>query len=272
MKMVKKILLGTLAVATILAFASCGLKQDEEKAFNGDKIEFTHDGTSGTYYRSFKATSTKHYSVNAKVTIENAANYTATTGVSAKAGLGFVFGLEEVTPPTPVKKMVNGTEKTVKFYNFGVASVRYNAAASKSQWYVMWCKNVPDTVFNYNDNTAFSDSSLTGAPTHVPSYIKPTSDAWQDISNLTLVDGNLVALIRSVANTDGSYKIELYDSKDVKIDECTIPASTTGLTARTQKLIGRYLTVYKSQSVKGKIEYSDFSGNVIPADYGIELE
>jgi hypothetical protein len=303
MKMVKKILLGMALTAAVISFVSCGVKQDEEKAFNGENIEMTHNGKSsdkGTYYRSFASTKTKHYSANAKISIENADSLTTfdeNVKVESKAGLGFVFGLEEVAKDSNVVKYVydedfnaetksDGSKKTekVKFYDFGVASVRWNAKTNKAQWYVSWCKNVPDSVFNYNPNGAFADTALEKMPenaeatipvAHEDEIVKGTSGAWKDIAALELAeDGSFNAMIQTKANEDGSYTVNLckIDDPDTVIDTTTIAAAKTGLTEKTQKLIGRYLTVYWKQTVKGKIEYEDISGNVIPADYDVVLE
>ena len=314
MKMVKKILLGTLALAAVLALTSCGEKQDEEKAFNGENINLPHDGTSGDYYRSFASTKTKHYSADAKITIEDADNYSPKKAdgtsfkdykddvltISAKAGFGFVFGLEEVTSEVNKNHAIqkntykeNGDfdkKVDVKFYTFGIAAVRWNAALDKPQWYVEWCTNVPDTVFNYNNSTNFDDTtnlqSLNPSatiPVHTPSFIVPSNDGWKDVDKdkLKLDDnGNLVAVIKTIANDDGSYKVILCDANGTEIENSgeKLNKSITGFVddsgngKKVQKLIGRYITVYKGQTAKGTIEYSDISGNVIPADYDVVIE
>ena len=306
MKMVKKILFGSLVLAAALTFASCGETQDEGDSFDGDKIDFVHDGTSGLYYRSFKSTSTKHYSANATITIEDADNVTSATkpngtAIESKAGLGFVFGLEEIKDAPVVYKIKkdkktgeikynsDGTYKTekVKFYNFGVASVRWNHTINSAQWYVSWCTNVPDSVFNYNDSSSFYDGTLAALPENtgvtIPGsaadneicIVDDGAGGWNTISGISLKeDGSLGALIKTVANENGSYTVQLMDkdAPDTVIATGTVPAAETGLSEKTQKLIGRYLTVYKSQTIKGKIEYSDVHGNVIPADYDIIYE
>ena len=293
MKMVKKILLlGTLAIAASLTLASCGVKEDEEKAIKkSGKIELTHNG-SKKYYRSFAATDTKHYSANAVITIEDAANYAPKDaegkklGVSAKAGFGFVFGLEESNKDKNIKKTVDGEEKKVTFYDFGVASVRWNAEKNTAEWYVSWCKNVPDTVFNYTDLRDFKDTSLVGAPEAIEEYIVDDgAGGWKVVSNLKLKDdGSLVAMIKTDAKEDGSYTVTLCDEEGNKItgtDTGTISNTLTGFTkkvdgvdkpSKLQKLIGRYITVYYKQSVTGTIKYLDVNGNLIPAEDYIVLE
>ncbi len=304
MKMVKKILLGMAFTAAVLSFVSCGVKQDEEKAFDGEDVNLTHNGkssTNGLYYRSFASTATKHYSANAKITINDADTLTTFTDsditVDAKAGFGFVFGLEEVQKNSNVLKYVydenlniktkdDGTKETekVKFYDFGVASVRWNATANKAQWYVSWCKNVPDSVFNYNANGAFKDVRLAAMPENAGATIPTASESqivgtstkpWIDVTGLSLADdGSLKVMIQTKANDNGSYTVNLckIDDPDTALGTGLITSSDTGFTEKTQKLIGRYLTVYWKQTATGTIEYEDISGNVIPADYDVVIE
>ena len=278
MKMVKKILFGALAVATVLTFASCGPKEDEEGALKGEKVDFVHEDANYDYYRSFKATSTKHYSANAEITIETADDYAsglsfASSGspIVAKGGFGFLFGLQQTNKDAGITKIIDGKEKEVKFYDFGIVCVRWNAAADKAQWYVSWVKNSPNSVNNYNNFSGFEDTELRGTA-GLPVFDEAeVVVAWQDVPGLSLDEnGNFYALIRTIANEDGSYNIELYDAADNKLKETTVTSVETGLTEKKQLKLGRYITVYKGQSVKGKIDYKDTNGNVIPADYDEE--
>lgn len=303
MKMVKRILLGTLVLAAALALTSCGEKQDEEKAIKKDgTVNYTNNGKA-KYYRSFSSTSTKHYAADAVITIENADTLTGTdASVTATAGFGFVFGLEEVTSKFPKvqtpKLDENGAPKTnikgeivyrdVKYYTFGIAALRYNAKAKKAQYYISWVKNVPDTVFNYNDETTFEDKSLaawnpgvtlpvTDETQCVPLWDPDAPVYWKDIDTADLdVDenGTLTAKFKTEARDGGSYRVELWNADETKqignIYEIT--SSITGLTSRTQKLIGRYITVYKNQTAKGSIKYQDVEGNVIPDEEYIVYE
>ena len=289
MKMVKKILLGMALTAAVISFVSCGVKQDEGKAFNGENIDYSNtekddDGNfKYKYYRSFDSTSTKHNSANATITIDNAADVADVTlsdgsKVKAKAGFGFVFGMKEVTDKdNPVKKTVTdkdgkSKEVTVKFYDFGVAAVRYNKSSKKIEWYVDWERNVPDTAFNNTNLATFEDTALTEAPKQVE---KEAVVAWTAVNGFELKDGKLVAMIKTVANDDGSYTVTLCDEEGTQIAgsaTAEVKKDWTGLTEKTQLYIGRYITVYQGQTVTGKIEYSDISGNVIPADYALVIE
>ncbi len=271
-----KIFWGGVALAALsLGFISCGESEDDDGAIDGESISYTNSSTENIY-RSFKSTKTKHYSANALITINNATS--TVNSNKAVAGYGFLFGLEETTKT--VNESANTTyyedsaNKTkASFYTFGIAAVRWNATDSTAEWYVSWCKNVPSTCFNSTSSTDFSGTvyatnsttaTTCGDETQV---VKGSSNAWKAVSGFSLTDSSFIAQIRVVANDDGSYTVGLYQNTeaDSALDTGTI--TTTGFTAKTQKDIGRYITVYPSQSTTGKIKYSDISGNPIPADY-----
>ncbi len=297
MKMVKKILLGSLVLAAALALTSCGEKQDEEKAIKKDgTVKYTNNGKAN-YYRSFSSTSSKHYAADAVITIENADTLATTDGnVVSTAGFGFVFGLEEVTSKFPKvqtpKLNDDGTPKTnkkseivyrdVKYYTFGIAALRYNAKDKKAQYYISWVENVPDTVFNYNDSTDFEDKTLAAwnpgvtLPVTDETQCVPLSGAWKDIDTAELdVDenGTLVGMFKTEALDGGKYSVTLCKADETIIGyPSVIDSSITGLTKKEQKLIGRYITVYKNQTAKGSIKYQDVEGNVIPDEEYIVYE
>lgn len=281
MKMLKKILLGTLVLATALAFTSCGLSEDQEKAISSSgKVNYTNDSTKN-FYRSWVATKTKHLDADAIITIEDADNYVPlqknsdNTPVVAKGVFGFIFGLEEVTNKyDPVKKNVDGKDVTVKFYDFGIAGVRWNAADDKVQWYVSWCKNVPNTVFNFTDSSGFADEDL---PSGSPAALEKVVLGWTDIdtSDLNLdIDNNLAAIIKTQATDTGGYTVNLCTKEGRAISTANISNTDTGYpNGKIQRLIGRYITVYKNQTLKGSIKYDDINAGVIPEDdVGIVLE
>ncbi len=273
MKMVKKILLlGTLAIAASLTLASCGVKEDEEKAIKDDRIDFVNENTKN--YRAFATTKTKHYSANAEITLDNP---TEVKGAKSNYVLGFIFGVEEkehnpkVTIPAKDK---DGKDTTtdVTFYNFGIAALRYNKK-SGVEWYVSWCEDVPNTILGYNDEGAFANISVTNVDGVTTKYGKetqiiPTTGTFKTVSGLSLTeDKKLSVIIKTVANDDGSYKVSICNADGDEKDSTTISKTVTGLTEKTQKLIGRYVTVYAGESVKGTIKYTDVNGNIIPADY-----
>lgn len=277
-----KLILTTLAAAAVIGFAGCKLSEDEEKAFNGENFSLVEDGTKGNYYRSFACTVQKHYSANATLTVNNAAQVVGKDSDNVAQGVaGFVFGVKKLSKENYFVKQQDGSYKKQKvdFYDFGIVSVRYNAHSEKVQWYVDWEKNVPDTVFNYNNSADFSGalySDATGteaenSPFGSETKIKPTSGNWADTS-LELTNGNLVAFVKVIAEDDGGYKVTLCDSLGVSVSGCEnilINAATTGMDTKTQCYIGRYISVYKNQTMTGSVQYSDIQGNLIPAEYGI---
>ncbi len=277
-----KVLLSSAAIALVLGFAGCADGSDDGNAISGENIEFTHGTATDTvtaeqaatynYYRGFTTTTTNHYSSNALITIESPSVekdskfIDGSTVVSSNAGLGFVFGEWNDT----VSVTQDSKNKNVAVYTFGIASIRYNVSSKKAQWYVSWVKQCPETVFGYNNSSTFNDELGDNKTSYgTETQIIPTPGAsWKDVDNLSLTDGNLVAKVCVTANDDGSYKVELKSADDATTyDTATIPAETTGFSKKTQQRIGRYLTVYYKQSVKGSIQYSDIQGNPIPADY-----
>lgn len=279
-----KIFWGGVALAALsLGFISCGESEDDDGAIDGETISYTNSDTSNIY-RSFKSTKTKHYSANALITINNATTK-ATESNNANAAYGFLFGLTETTNTVNSDNSTTYYEdeactKKAKFYTFGIATVRWNAEQSKAQWYVSWCKNLPSTNFelnNYsgfegtvyykNNNTATSKKFETS---DVETKIIPTtSEPYADVTSLSLSSNALIAQIRLTANDDGSYTVNLYSNATATdaLATASIPAATTGLSKKTQLYLGRYVTVYSGETANGRIDYSDISGNPIPADY-----
>ena len=276
----KNVLFGSaVAVALMFGFASCGENEDEENAISGETISYTNSDSSNLY-RSFATTKQKHYSANALITINNP-TAKANDSNNANAAYGFVFGLEETTDA--VNKAASTTyyedstlKTKAKFYTFGIATVRYNAKSKNAEWYVSWCENLPSTNFGTNSNSGFggtvydaNGTSKEFSTSDVETQIVPSSGTYATVSDLSLTDGALVAQIRVVAETDGSYTVGLYSSATATsvLATATVPKTTTGLSEKTQKYIGRYVTVYSGETASGKIQYSDISGNPIPADY-----
>ncbi len=274
------LLSSAVAAALVFGFAGCADGSDDGNAIDGENIEFTHgqatdtvseeDSASYNYYRGFKTTKTNHFSSNALITIENPAlsdttKYPDGNSITSNAGLGFVFG-EYDSSATITEESGN---KSVKLYTFGIASVRYNVSTKKVQWYVSWVKETPETVFGYNNSADFTDKLGTdkvsyGTETQI---VHGDKSAWKDTS-VQLTDGNLVVKVAVTAKDDGSYEVELQNAEGTVIyDTATVTKDVTGFEKKVQQRIGRYLTVYYKQSVKGSIAYSDIQGNPIPADY-----
>lgn len=141
MKMVKKVLLGMVALAAVFTFTSCGPKDDPEGAIKGGgnnvyTIDYTNEGTAR--YRAYRATSQNH--AGALVTVQfDASN----TNEDPSSKLGVIFNLSEkngkknfycigIAPDGKyyVSKFFNVTD--IQGDNFGVAdaNVVNNATAN----------------------------------------------------------------------------------------------------------------------------------------------
>lgn len=302
----QNVLLGSaIALSLVFGFAGCSDSEDDDDAFNGENISLSNTDTTKNanntlLYRSFESTKTNHYSANALLTINNVATV-ANKENNATAAYGFLFGLEETTDAvnkadsTTYYESYDSTTKKfgdkAKFYSFGIAAVRWCVKDNCAEWYVSWCKNVPSTCFNYTKASGFDNAVYNKDGTKVTSYGVETqivdgsesatkcsaSSSWKKVSNISLNDaGALVSQIRVVAlsgDDKGGYSVGIYASADATdaLDSTTeVTASVTGFTDRVQKEIGRYITVYVGESTTGTIQYSDISGNPIPADYNEE--
>ena len=132
MKMVKKILLGTLAVAAILSFASCQREEggnssiiDINGASSSGSVDYTNDGDTTT--RGFKTLLTQH--LDAICHIE----YTVTDLVQGKGQIatgtmGYIFNVVK-------------NEDTNK-YSFTIAGLRHNQENNTIEAYVETFKDV----------------------------------------------------------------------------------------------------------------------------------
>ena len=274
MKMVKKILLGMAFTAAVLSFVSCGIKEDEQKAIDGEDIGYTNfnnDDVNPDHknYRAFVTTQTKHYDAIAEITIDNPEEVNGSKG--ANAVLGFVFGVKEHVHSPKVKISKDGETKDVTFYDFGIAGVRWNKNKGKVEWYVSWCEDVPNTIIGFNNDTAFGNIEITDVNGLVGTFgtetvIVPDTGIFEDVA-IPLTDGKLKISIKTQANNDGGYTVKLCNAEGTTVKTANIDSSDTGITSKEERYIGRYLSVYYGESIKGVIKYSDVNGNVIPADY-----
>ena len=136
MKMVKKILLGTLAVAAILSIASC--KREEggnseliqvNTASSKASIDYTNDGDSVT--RGFKTLQTKHLDAicHIETTVTDLVDKTVNGNKILSSGtMGYIFNLVK-------------NEETNK-YSFTIAGARHNKVAGTIEAYVESFKDV----------------------------------------------------------------------------------------------------------------------------------
>ena len=118
MKMVKKILLGLAATASIMALFGCKMNDDPENAIKGFNNNYSIDYTNetGSEYRAYESTNFKHAGALVKIKIDNAAD-------CGNSKMGVIFELKE-----------NATnKKAVDFYIIGVGTnnSQYNFYVSK---------------------------------------------------------------------------------------------------------------------------------------------
>ena len=275
---------------------------DEEGAIDGDNISFDNSANK-TIYRAFKSLNTKHISATAVITINNPTEVSGDTSTEttkwakkSNAVVGYVFGLEEVDKPTSItaekvyKYKADGTLEgrkmsDVKWYNFGIAGIRYNNVAEKSEWYVSYCTNVPNVIFGYNMEADFEAKLITDVNTDgsvkttiasgaEENQLLPTSGVFQTVGDLTLTDNKLACQVKVTIPEDGSYTVELLDANGATISSQTCSVPVNGLTKTTQKDIGRYTSVYAGEKITATMSFTDISGNPIPVseDDWVDLE
>lgn len=325
-----------LAMALVFGFVGCKDSEDDENAISGNKISYSWNADNARayakslldendknnedeitkkvktlYYRAFEGTAQKHLSSDVVITIENAKTLaddsinTETEKIAkARAGFGFLFGLEDVTSdvqtaknggkPIKVKVIKNGREKeeTVKFYDCGIVSVRWNALAKSGagqfEWYVNWAHGLPNTCFNYTDTGDFKDSlhvigddgEPASATTEFGSFecIQPKTNSWQEIDDVALTGNDLVVNIQVKTTADG-YTVQLQKPNsdgttfaDVTGDTAKATIKTTSSNAyktydaSTEHYIGRYITVYNRQSATGTIVFKNTVRSAVVED------
>lgn len=281
MKMTKKILLGAVAVMAIV-LGGCKLKEDEDNAISGGKLNYTNESQS-QYYRCFETRATKHYDAIATFEIKpNGDN----DGVS-----GYMFGV---------------TQNEDKTYNFGVVSLKIEKGDLKT--YISWYNNVAgkDKLKTPKDNFVDINGIAIGEAgcSATEKQILPTSGTWETIKEDYCTVGNtakVVVVVDAMAEDaehnnyvraeklpkDGGYKVRIYtadklDKKGLpqkdkdghfKSSEAAIvediPVTTTynydkaGKPKRMQKDIGYYFNVYKKQTLTSEIKFSDYRGEAL---------
>ena len=217
MKMVKKILLGMVATAAVLTFASCGQREeagnsemiDVNAGSSKASIDYTNDGDSVT--RGFKTLQTKH--LDALCTIETTVT-DLVAGKNAKANgtMGYIFNIVK-----------DANDK----YSFTIAGVRYNQVSGAVEAYVETFKNVA------KDNL---EKELTDGVHASGSKAWGTSDFGFTLLTKAEVD---VAL---AAQTTTPKKLTLY------IDVIANDGATTGRTGTA----GTYTVNFYTQDPKRK--------------------
>ena len=117
MKMVKKVLLGLAATATIMAFFGCKMEDDPEGAITGSGNNYSVDYTNTdakNEYRAYKSTSLKHAGALVKIKFDNPDD-------CENSKMGVIFDLKE-----------NEKNKDAKdFYIIGIGTSSLNFYVSK---------------------------------------------------------------------------------------------------------------------------------------------
>lgn len=285
MKLSKKLIAAFSVAAmlvTALSVTGCKKEDDDDNAISGNNIALTNDST--LLYRAFESLKTKHVSSTAAITIKNPTAL-KTAANKANSVIGYVFGLEEVETPEGSPKegyqyQKDGSLKKqkIKYYNFGVAGVRYNNESKKLGWYVSYCTKVPNTIFGYNGQSAFAGDNakiITEIDSDGKAKTSVNSPAREnEIVNggsvfeelpYDLVNGQVQVRVQVKINTDGKYTVTLQNQQGVQIPGSSVAqVPVDGLTTKTQKEIGRYVTVYAGETANATMTFSDTTGNPIP--------
>lgn len=283
MKTIKKILLGTAALA-LFTFASCGKQLGdpsvEIKGSTGKaSIEHTNE-TDGTQ-RAMKIYNTKHYDTNCAFVIENQES------TSYDGQLGYTFCLD---------KNSDGS------YNFATVGFRYDGRAGKKyvDTYISFFYNIKEDEFS-TDNFGVVDVYGSGSGKKAPSTfnvatVKGNGTATEyEVAVLpTVLDGfainsdkQVIGAISITADDNGGYSVKYF--KESKLTKTTdkngkitrivitdgaaadktinVPATVTGLTKKTQTQLGVYAGIYTNSTLTGSWWASDLEGNPIPAEF-----
>ena len=282
MKMVKKILLGTLAVAAILSIASC----KREVAGNSDMIQVNAasskasiDYTNETddISRGWKTLETKHTDAICKIS-------QTLTGDSTNGVMGYIFDLK------------NEDDGTV---SFSLAGVRFVPSSGKPelQGYVETYKNVDKSTleggasFKKTDGSSalYSSADWDGS---LPNVTSTTGGVWgkklrtsaqlkADAYNSDTKTASVwVELVANLGNSTatrggeaGSYTVNFYDfdperkvsGNNITYKDGATPIATATIakddvntaftTALPETEQGFYATVYAKQNLKGEWKF-----------------
>ena len=283
MKTIKKILLGTAALA-LLTFVSCGKQLGdpsvEIKGSTGKaSIEHTNE-TDGTQ-RAMKIYNTKHYDTNCAFVIENQES------TSYDGQLGYTFCLD---------KNSDGS------YNFATVGFRYDGRAGKKyvDTYISFFYNIKEDEFSSNnfgvvdvygsgsgkkDPSTFKVATVkgNGTATEYEVAVLPTKLTDCGINS----DKQVIGAISITADANGGYAVAYFNESKLDITKdankkitkilikngaaadktINVPATVTGLTKRTQTQLGVYAGIYANSTLTGSWWASDLEGNPIPAEF-----
>ena len=280
MKMVKKILLGTLAVAAVLSLASCGKREEagniEIKVGAGSKsasIDFKNEGEDTA--RGFKSLQTKHLDAICKIET-TVTDLVAGKGAVATGTMGYIFNL------------VKGTDDK---YSFTIAGARYNQSTGNVEAYVETFKNIAKDDL---EKSLTGGIKADGSPAYVNGFgfkLLDKTEVDYALAQQSTTPKKLELWIDVVANDGtttgrtgpaGTYTVSFYKADPernssatsfdltygsnksaalirvvtIKATEVFAPYDATrGLTSM-QSDVGFYANVYKGQTLKGKWQFS----------------
>lgn len=208
MKMVKKVLLGLAAAATIMAFFGCKMEDDPEGAITGKNNDYSvyYDNTSGEVYRAYESTSLKHAGALVKVKFDK-------KDVSSSK-MGVIFNLQ--------KNAVDKNAKDFLIIGLGTTDTR--------NIYVSKFTNVTKLTED-NFGTKLKDN-----PAVEKEYVKlgektlsvPTAAA----------DGSISYYIYFKAKIDGSYDWAVLNMTDEQAEEVEMDTVTLATLTGTKLASG----------------------------------
>ena len=242
MKMVKKILLGLAATASIMTLFACKMNDDPENAIKGFNNNYSIDYTNetGSEYRAYESTNFKHAGALVKIKIDNAAD-------CGNSKMGVIFELKE-----------NATnKKAVDFYIIGVGTnnSQYNFYVSKYTSIV----NIRDKNFGAPSDGSegpngekeveyipLSGTKISDLPEEFYVYCKANKDGYYEFA---LLQGE---------PTDSSKKMDI-DTFDISqlpdgVSLITLPTSTKKNSCTISGNIGKIPNVFNAVAKDSDIE------------------
>ncbi len=278
MKMVKKILLGTLAVAAI-AFVGCKASVEDENhmlSVSGDSCEIDYENGSDGYSRGWETLQQDHVDGICKITAKVNSNVGSGDGV-----FGYIFNLKQNEDET---------------YNFTLAGIRFTA--SKIEYYVSDYKNVDGSTLSEGSDFLGTDGKKAKAPgngtTATVTESNSTSNGIDTLKSLTINNGDEVSVWIDVVAQDGeatstsrdgiknTYTVKFYDKdpgRTMNGDKLTYNSSVSAIKTATgiglnnplpdgtkhfsatkgQSKLGFYANVYGNRKLTGKWEIDSSS-------------
>lgn len=199
MKMVKKILVGSLLAVALLSFAGCKPEAEGTEGLikvSGKKATVEYVNDSSALARAFKTLKTEHLDATCHISnkinkIDNPSDKLRTNGV-----MGFIFNLKK--------------DDTTNEYSFTIAGVRYNQQNGKVEAYV--------ETFTGVDGTKLEDELPDGKAASGYSYSGFGKEITGDFYNSTKDELNIwIDVVANDGETDGrkggkgTYTVRFFD-------------------------------------------------------------